>query len=151
MRFCSKCRKNKFETINLYGVQWWQSGDFFQVFGKWICSDCFLRSGRGKKQILRQAKSKLRKRVPPKSIRERSYFERLEERGLIELRKRWVREDLNRVFECYRVLKPLDFWDYFHIKLARKPKKGQMIWREIKTENKEENKIAVSQKTKEEE
>lgn len=123
MRFCSKCRREK-----EYSEIWlWGSKSFFQVFGKWICSDCFLRSG-GKKHFLRQAKSKLRKRVPPKSIRDRSFFERLEEKGLIKLRKRWHREDLNRVFECYQVLKPLGV---YHLFFTRKPKKGKMVWREV--------------------
>lgn len=104
---------------------------FFQVFGKWICSDCFLRSGGGKKQILRQAKSKLRKRVPPKTIEERGFLKSLEEKGLIELRKRWVREDLNRVFERYRVLKKIDDNLRHGLGLARKPKRGQFVWREF--------------------
>lgn len=128
MRFCSKCKCSKFKCLKR-GV--WVFLCFIQVFGKWICSDCFLRSGGGKYQVLKQAKSKLRKKVPPKSLGKRSCFEKFEELGLIELRKRWLREDLNRVFECYRVLTPLSSLDLRYISVARKPKRGQMVWREV--------------------
>lgn len=128
MRSCSKCKREKF-FINR-SLFLWCSKHFIQVFDKWICIDCLLRSGGGNREAILKAKARLRKRIPPKT-RERSYLRWLEELGKIELRKRWVREDLNRVYESYRVLKPLGFGDLFVLDIARKPKKGQMIWREI--------------------
>lgn len=129
MRSCSKCKREKF-FINR-GLYMWCSNHFIQVFEKWICSSCFLKSGGGNREIILKAKARLRKRIPPKTLRERSYLEGLEEKGLIELRKRWVREDLNRVYECYRVPKPLSSLDLRYIRLARKPKRVQVFWREI--------------------
>lgn len=128
MRACSKCKREKLWLDKRIAV--WAVNDFIQVFGKWVCSDCFLKSGGGNREAILKAKARLRKRIPPKT-RERSYLKWLEELGKIELRKRWVREDLNRVYECYRVLKPLTLGDLFVLDIARKPKKRQMIWREI--------------------
>lgn len=129
MRTCSKCKRNKF-FINR-GLYLWCSKHFIQVFGKWICSDCLLKSGGGNREAILKAKARLRKRIPPKTLEERRPFIGYEKLGKIELRKRWVREDLNRVYESYRVLKPLSSLDLRYIRLARKPKKGQIFWREI--------------------
>ena len=129
MRACSKCKREKLWLDKRIAV--WAVNDFIQVFGKWVCIECFLKSGGGNREAILKAKSKLRKRIPPKTMELREFFERYERIGKIELRKRWVREDLNRVYECYRVLKPLGFGDLFVLDIARKPKKGQMIWREI--------------------
>lgn len=129
MRTCSKCKRNKFWLDKR--IAFWSVNGFIQVFGKWICSDCLLKSGGSNREAVLKAKARLRKRIPPKTLRDRSYLKRLEELGLIELGKRWVREDLNRVYESYRVLNPLNLLDLRYIRLARKPKRGQMIWREI--------------------
>lgn len=127
MRMCGKCKREKF----CFDSDRWAyiSIPLIQVFGKWICLECLLRSG-GRKSI-KKAKTKLRKRIAPKSIQERWRFKKLEEVGFIKIRKRWVMEDLNRVYESYQVLKPLWLWGRNYLKLDKKPKKGQMIWREV--------------------
>ena len=105
MRACSKCKREKLWLDKRRAV--WAVNDFIQVFGKWVCIECFLKSGGGNREAILKAKSKLRKRIPPKTM------------------------ELREFFECYRVLKPLGFGDLFVLDIARKPKKGQMIWREI--------------------
>lgn len=129
MKSCSKCRREKF----CLDVDKWVyiSAPFIQVFGKWICSDCLLKSGGGNREAILKARARLRKRIPPKTIEARGLFMRYERIGKIELIARWVREDLNRVYESYQVLKPLNLGDLFVLDIARKPKRGQMFWREI--------------------
>lgn len=129
MRTCRKCKREKLWLDKRIAV--WAVNDFIKVFGKWICSDCLLKSGGGNREAILKAKARLRKRIPPKTMELREFFMRYERIDKIELRKRWVREDLNRVYECYRVLKPLTLGDLFVLDIARKPKKGQMFWREI--------------------
>lgn len=129
MRACSKCKREKLWLDKRIAV--WAVNDFIQVFGKWVCIECFLKSGGGNREAILKAKARLRKRIPPKTLEERLPFRDYEKLGKIELRKRWVREDLNRVYESYRVLKPLSSLDLRYIRLARKPKKGQIFWREI--------------------
>lgn len=129
MRTCRKCKREKFWLDKR--IASWAVNDFIQVFGKWICSDCLLKSGGGNREAILKAKAKLRKRIPPKTMERRELFMRYERIGKIELIARWAREDLNRVYESYRVLKPLTLGDLFVLDIAKKPKKGQMIWREI--------------------
>lgn len=129
MRTCRKCKREKLWLDKR--IASWAVNDFIQVFGKWICSDCLLKSGGGNREAILKAKSRLRKRIPPKTMERRELFMRYERIGKIELIARWAREDLNRVYESYRVLKPLTLGDLFVLDIAKKPKKGQMIWREI--------------------
>lgn len=126
MRMCGKCKREKF----CFDSDRWAyiSIPLIQVFGKWICLECLLMSG-GRKSI-KKAKTKLRKRIAPKSIQDRWRFKKLEEVGFIKLRKRWVMDDLNRVYESYQVLKPLGILSHI-CKLDKNPKRGQMIWREV--------------------
>lgn len=129
MRACSKCKREKLWLD--CRLMMWVSKPFIQVFGRWICSDCLLKSGGGNREAILKARERLRKRIPPKTIEARGLFMRYERIGKIELIARWVREDLNRVYESYQVLKPLNLGDLFVLDIARKPKKGQMIWREV--------------------
>lgn len=129
MRACSKCKREKLWLDCRRMI--WVSKPFMQVFGRWICSDCLLKSGGGNREAILKAMARLRKRIPPKTIEARGLFMRYERIGKIKLIARWVREDLNRVYESYQVLKPLNLGDLFVLDIARKPKKGQMIWREV--------------------
>lgn len=129
MRACSKCKREKLSLDARILI--WAVSDCIQVFGRWVCIECFLKSGGGNREAILKAKARLRKRMPPKTMELREFFMRYERIGKIELRKRWVREDLNRVYESYRVLKPLSIADLDMLEIARKPKRGQMIWREI--------------------
>lgn len=124
---CDKCKKNtwiwdsvevNFKVLALY-----------EIFNKRICLRCLLKSVRTPSKEFNRIKSFLRKKIPPKTT-ETSTFSYCKE-GVLELRKRWLREDLNRVFERYRVLKKIDDNLRHGLGLARKPKRGQFVWREF--------------------
>lgn len=82
-------------------------------------------------KLPKSSKTKIRKRTSPASIAPRKNFHLIENFGKIKLRKRWLREDLNRVFEAYQITQRLNEFDLWILGIKRKPKRGQMILREI--------------------
>lgn len=82
-------------------------------------------------KIPKKPSAKIRIRMLPRSFAPRKNFALIETFGKIKLRKRWVREDLNRVFEAYQVVQKLNHFDIWILGIQRKPKHSQMILREV--------------------
>lgn len=132
MRFCSKCKSEK----NFIEGAFRYSRDWIQIYKKWICLSCFLAIAGGNKKIQEKAKSRLRKRIPPKSVWFKQNFQMIEITKTIRLEKEWHREDLGSYFEKYKIPKAkMSSFELYWLGIRRKPKKKQPIWREFKSKD----------------